>query len=153
MLEASRILVEMGVVDVQYTRDIIDVPSYSGEPDPNWEHTDEQGHHHWMSKKEGNEYPTLKWITDCPADDEYPESGHHECVICGERITPGWLPPTNFNVHVGGNASLVITFAGGKSAHCTGSDIDNLNFLMNVKFDYGFTKLRAFVQELKDRSY
>lgn len=83
-------------------RDIIDTTTIS-EPDPAWTYTDEHGHFH--ARAITGEYPTLKAITEshgCDCDepddvcgDEYCSAytvTHHECVLCGERITPGTRP-------------------------------------------------------------
>ncbi len=79
---------------VDVSRDMIDVTSNVPYPDPDWRSTDASGHEHYR-KDDG--YPTLRWIVDESAYsrvehgflEEYPEAGHYECSICGERITPG----------------------------------------------------------------
>lgn len=78
--------------------DMIEVTSLN-RPDTSWRFTDAAGHEHrWFRDgKPAESYhpegrytvPTLKYIEDYPGDDEYPASGHSECIECGEHVTPG----------------------------------------------------------------
>lgn len=60
------------------------------ERDPEWIYTDHQGHVHALVD---GEYPTLRWVDDepywCEEHQEEHETGHYECVQCGEQIEPG----------------------------------------------------------------
>lgn len=67
--------------------------------DPTWRFTDANGHEHAYyvdGKIAPTEYspttcyslPTLRWIVDREATDDYPEIGHYECRECGERVYP-----------------------------------------------------------------
>ena len=79
-------------------RDMINVTSIN-RPDPSWRFTDANGHlHQWyVNGQPATEYrligtytvPTVYWIVDVPATDEYPEMGHHECILCNQRVRPG----------------------------------------------------------------
>lgn len=82
--------------------DMLDVTSMH-RPDPDWEYTDKRGHvHRWyeytglsviaaISYTPMRQYmlPTLVYIQDSPGDDEYPATGHYECIRCGEVVRPG----------------------------------------------------------------
>lgn len=70
------------------------------EPDPSWRFTDTAGHfHQWHNRKgpadryhvtEQYFIPTLRYIIEVEATDEYPETGHYACQFCGERVRPGY---------------------------------------------------------------
>lgn len=79
----------------------IDVTSGRPTADPRWTHTDAAGHaHHYK-----NGYPTLSYVVDeqhwCNGDEGLGphdphwavDRSHYECLVCGEHITPGTLPP------------------------------------------------------------
>lgn len=69
-------------------------------PDPNWKFTDKQGHtHKWIDLGGSFQLPTLREVTDVPAVmgadedgefEEIPAITHLECLVCGERIEPGY---------------------------------------------------------------
>ena len=156
--DASRLFTVMGVKAIQMQCDPIEVSSYSAEPDPDWKFTDSHGHYHWMSKKKDNRYPTLLWIVDDEGggmDDwggEYPPSGHYECPACGEHIEPGTRAPSNYKTFIRGPIRAWIEFSDNKRIYLSQDEIDKLNQYSSTKYDYGFTKLRAFISELKSRA-
>jgi hypothetical protein len=70
-------------------------------PDTSWRFTDAAGHvHAWYARgKPAESYsptvkldlPTLRWVvtgTGYYPDGESYDIGHHECVLCGERVEP-----------------------------------------------------------------
>jgi hypothetical protein len=82
--------------------ELIDV-SMMSRPDTNWLFTDAAGHvHRWHevgSSEPAQSYqpewayevPTLRWVVDdrwIDEDGEERETGHSECVQCGEHVTP-----------------------------------------------------------------
>lgn len=152
--EAIEVLKEMGLCGSECHVDRIEVTSCGSEPDPDWKYTDQQGHQHWYHKREDDPwdtYPTLTWITDIPATEDCPRSGHYECAACGEEIGPGLRStnPGGMRQYVPGQATATLIFRDGK-IYCTGDEIAELQRLCDEKYDYGFTKLRAFIQKLKD---
>jgi hypothetical protein len=84
-------------------RDPIDVTTLN-RPDPKWSFTDAAGHvHQWhvggkpakrYSPAANYELPTLRWIVDEPATDDWPEEGHYECITCGATAVPGTCADT-----------------------------------------------------------
>lgn len=78
----------------------IETTSYSPTTDKDWTFTDAQGHQHRWD----NGYPTLRYVVDEEDyvivedghPEEYPGSGHYECVTCGEHITPGMKGPSRW---------------------------------------------------------
>jgi hypothetical protein len=69
---------------------MVDVTSARGRPDDHWRFTDKAGHAHFYGPE--HSLPTLKAITYkwCSEDgDEYESVRHYECVLCGEKVTPG----------------------------------------------------------------
>lgn len=73
-------------------RAMVDVTSSAPRVDRAWTHTDEQGHEHRWN----DGWPTLRWVVDEPADDEFPAEGHWECAACGENVNPGMRPAPPF---------------------------------------------------------
>ena len=142
---------DAGIVSAITHCDAIEVLSWSGHVDTNWVFTDGHGDTHWYSRKGDRRYPTLIWIVDCEESEDYPEEGHYECAICGERIVPGWITPTGFCEYIPGPLKGEITFSDGKRTYMNGDDLYQLDIFSHMKYDYGFSKLRAFLQELKDR--
>lgn len=75
----------------------IDVTRMS-RPDTSWRFTDATGHEHqwYVNGQPAKDYqpantyelPTLRWIVEIEATDEYPEIGHHECRQCAEHVRP-----------------------------------------------------------------
>jgi hypothetical protein len=82
----------------------IETTSYLPRPDSGWSFTDAHGHEHQAVSEDDNsvDYPTLRWVVDekdyvVDEDgypEEYPGSGHWECVTCGEHITPSTIGPS-----------------------------------------------------------
>lgn len=80
--------------------DYIDVTSDRPTVDPNWRHTDSNGHEHYYD----NGYPTLDYIIDerhwCDGreglynhDPHWAvDEDHFECLTCREMVKPGTLP-------------------------------------------------------------
>jgi len=98
--------------------DDTDVSSLGREyPDEKWHFVDRAGHSHaWEVRSlDGDGYPrgflpTASWVIDVPGTDEYPEEGHYECALCGERIRPGYviaeLRPERFRTAVAQSVEL-----------------------------------------------
>jgi hypothetical protein len=88
-------------VSIDMQRDVIDVTSNHYTADPDWRHTDRQGHEHRYERG----YPTLDLIVDAShwcmgneglyAHDQHEavDESHYECLLCRETIEPGLLPP------------------------------------------------------------
>ena len=84
--------------------DIIDVTPFQ-EKDPKWNFIDDKGHiHKWSFKEEmkdtsddPDEYgafcDSLIYVVDSEAFGDYPETGHYECKLCGQKIVPGFRSP------------------------------------------------------------
>lgn len=81
-------------------RELIEVSSMS-RPDEHWFFTDPAGHiHQWWERKpfrpmsryspeKSYFVPSITWVEDSPATDDYPAIGHHECSKCRARVHPG----------------------------------------------------------------
>lgn len=81
-------------------RDMIDITSNISVPDPAWREICACGEKHRITK--AGVTPTFRWITDCPADDEYPESGFYACKKCNKKIIPGTTSPPPYKTHIPG---------------------------------------------------
>jgi hypothetical protein len=67
-------------------------------PDPSWVHVDSNGHEHrwYVDGSPANDYspsrkyelPTLEYVVDEEATDEWPEVAHYECRICRSVVQP-----------------------------------------------------------------
>lgn len=96
MTNTTRVTGEFG--ELRFKTEMVDVTSNLPKPDKNWRFTDTQGHEHaWSSDAF---YPTLRlvvdqtyWCLDC--NDKHDED-HFECVVCGEVVKPGMLPPSRW---------------------------------------------------------
>jgi hypothetical protein len=69
----------------------------ASKPDVHWKHTDSHGHFHAFAQ--GGELPTLRKEFEhvpCDGSCEPPCEGYdrpyYECLICGERVEPGYVP-------------------------------------------------------------
>jgi hypothetical protein len=90
----------------------IEVTSNLPRPDKHWTFTDAQGHEHFWS--EG--WPSLRWVVDQEDyviiedgyPEEYPGSGHYECILCGEEISPGMTGPSPFREFIPGMVSYYL---------------------------------------------
>lgn len=88
--------------------DRIEITTLGSQPDPNWDYTDAAGHRH--HRDSNGDVPTLRWVVDEPAYtveedgylEEYPETGHHECPLCGEHVPPGMVVGPPFSRYVPG---------------------------------------------------
>jgi hypothetical protein len=92
---------QIGDKTFRMERAMIDVTMLN-RPDTNWRFTDANGHEHryYIHRPEGvtpaEHYapaaryalPTLDWIVDEEASDEYPEIGHYECGLCRATVQP-----------------------------------------------------------------
>ncbi len=78
-----------GTVTIEQER--IDVTT-EREPDPDWDHLDSNGHLHRWDIGERDRLPSLCYVLDDPywcvdCCDEH-QFGHHECILCGEQVSP-----------------------------------------------------------------
>ena len=146
--DISKIIKDFGILSIETKREVNYLHSYSSEPDPKWKFTDAQGHYHYISKKE---YPTLIWIVDEEADDEYTESGHYECAACNERIEPGRIPPSMLGVAILGMWHCEISFIDGATYALSGDEISTMEELINMKYDYGHSRLKEYIEKIKAR--
>lgn len=90
-------------VDIQVVTEPIDVTSEHETFDPKWRAADSNGHEHYYEYEHG--YPTLRYVVDashwCDGTEGYQrhepheqiDEAHYECLICGEHVEPGTLPP------------------------------------------------------------
>lgn len=85
------------VVSIEWESDPIDVTMMS-EPDPSWRFVDPAGHvHQWQERDGGplwwkSDVPTIRFVEEMPATDEYPATGHYECVECDAEVpSPGMM--------------------------------------------------------------
>ena len=98
-------------------REMVDVTSLH-RPDPSWRETDASGHiHEWYTEgRQANDYrpdqaytlPTLRWIEEVPATDDYPAIGHYECVQCGLRVGPPQFTADVHHQHIPGLLTCLI---------------------------------------------
>ena len=83
-------------------REVIEVTS-SCEPDFTWAHTDEHGHEHrWAGTWDKATTPTLRFIVDFEGDEEMPDTGHYECVACGDRVPAPRTTPSPYKRYMAG---------------------------------------------------
>lgn len=78
--------------------------SSSHRPDHNWRFVDSGGHlHEWYTggrkavsyePTKSYDVPFIRWIETCPASDEYPAEGHYVCILCSDRVKPGYTADT-----------------------------------------------------------
>ena len=75
------------------------------EANPDWEYIDSKGHKHYWEINDINKgdytLPTLEYIEDVPATEEYPATNHYECKKCGETVKPKMrVPPVRRYIEV-----------------------------------------------------
>lgn len=94
---------------LSYRSEPIEVTSFGPRRDPSWRHDDANGHLHVYDGNGGT--PTLRWVVDEPGGtyvdddgyvDEYPDEGHHECILCGDPVEPGMRGPSVFREFIPG---------------------------------------------------
>jgi len=83
----------------------IDVTSMH-RPDTDWIFIDSSGHEHCWYEVDGGpaggrydvmkryHVPTLRFIVEREATDDYPETGHHKCLQCGAAVVPEYCSDT-----------------------------------------------------------
>lgn len=150
--DAIKVFVELGFTDIEMRANPIEVTSYDNSyPDPDWQFTDAQGHHHYRSPREGKHYPTLVTVIDCEATDDYNEEWHYECVICGEHIEPGYKDDRNgYRTFVQGPIDCIVALKDGRTLHLSYDQVQEIRALSELKYDYQFTKLREYLTKLNN---
>lgn len=105
----------VSAIQVDVTRDLLDVTSLMPEPDPAWRMNDAAGHRHYY-RSPRNPYPSLRYVIDAWGMDEdgerFVRDAHMECRICGEHVRPGTLVRTDRRYAAGpASWSAVVTIA------------------------------------------
>ena len=129
-LDWGGVELRQGDWSIEVWADQIEVTSSLPQPDPNWRHTDTNGHEHWHKSD------TLLWVIDeewIDEDNYEASSGHYECRQCGEHIVPGLIGPSPFREYISGMTYAEATHSDGRRVDLSAEQIDQLRSAASIE--------------------